>query len=37
MMTKRTFADYEALKAGYVIDVPKDFNFVYDVIDVIAA
>ena len=36
MMTKRVFADYEALKAGYKIDVPQDFNFVYDVIDVIA-
>ncbi len=37
MMTKHTFSDYEALKAGYKVDVPQDFNFAYDVIDVIAA
>ena len=37
MMTKHTFPDYEALKAGYNVEVPPDFNFVYDVIDIIAA
>ncbi len=37
MMSKQTFTDYEALKADYKLPVPEDFNFVYDVFDVIAA
>ena len=37
MMTKQTFPSYDALLANYKLDVPPDFNFVYDVIDVIAA
>ena len=36
-MSKQTFQDYEALKADYKLPVPEDFNFVYDVFDVIAA